>query len=117
MRNAFPYIERLCDTQQLVFTPVLLADVAATDDDGDLADSDRKRYRGAREAFLTHMKPCYDLLTAGGDPRAHGWTQRTRQTENGAVCTWDAGLGKRKQSGVPDLSRATLADGRQTEVA
>ena len=114
-RDAFPYVGRLCDAQQFVFTPVLLADVAATDDDP--ADGHRKRYRGARDAFLAHMRPFYDLLTAGGDPRAHGWTQRTMQTENGAVCTWDAGLGKRKQSGVPDLSRATLADGRQTEVA
>ena len=51
-RHAFPYIGRLYDDQQFVFTPVLLADVAATDNDDDLADGHRKRYRGAQDAFL-----------------------------------------------------------------
>lgn len=100
--GVFPHIGKLSEAQQFVFTPVLLGDVTA-ETDARITESDRKHYRAARDAFLAHIRPFYELLSAGTDPRAHGWTQHAKQRDNGALYTWGVELGKRKQGEVPGL--------------
>jgi len=82
----FPHIGRLAAARQLAFTPVLLRDVLARNTD--FTNEHRALYRSARDRFLAHMRPLFDLLADGGDPRAHGWTQLAKHTDRGLVYEW-----------------------------
>jgi hypothetical protein len=82
----FPHIGRLAAARQLAFTPVLLRDVLARN--VELKEEHRALYRSARDRFLAHMRPLFELLAGGGDPRAHGWTQLAKHTERGVVYEW-----------------------------
>jgi len=82
----FPHIGRLAAARQLAFTPVLLRDVLARNTD--FTNEHRALYRSARDRFLAHMRPLFELLAGGGDPRAHGWTQLAKQTDRGLVYEW-----------------------------
>jgi hypothetical protein len=82
----FPHIGRMAAARQLAFTPVLLRDVLARNTD--FTNEHRALYRSARDRFLAHMRPLFELLAGGGDPRAHGWTQIAKHTDRGLVYEW-----------------------------
>ena len=94
----FPHIGRLAAARQLAFTPVLLRDVLARNTD--FTNEHRALYRSARDHFLTHMRPLFELLAGGGDPRAHGWTQLAKHTDRGLVYEWiHAQVARKRKAG------------------
>jgi len=80
------HVGHIAEARQLAFTPVLLRDVLACD--AEPTDEHRALYRASRDRFLAYMRPLFEVVTGGGDPRAQGWTQLIKHTERGDAYEW-----------------------------
>lgn len=99
--RSFPHIGRIGAARQLAFTPVLLRDVLTRN--AEITEEHRALYHSKCNRFLAQMRPLYELVAGGGDPREHGWTQLARNTERGVVYEWIElqRVKKRKAESVP----------------
>lgn len=99
--RSFPHIGNIASADQLAFTPVVFQDVVACN--AEVTDEHLALYRLKCNSFLAEMRPVFDLVTSGADPRAHGWTRLAKNTEGGVVYEWIQlhRTNKRKAETVP----------------